>query len=97
MKKTPPNRTNTKSKPTISTQNKKRQSGHQESETQYKPEGSLKPFNRGPPLVVISLVFHGANKTARGKKAQEQKLIEMYKFKSVQCTNLQNVNPQFGK
>ena len=44
----------------------------------YRPEGSLQPFSRRQPLVIINLVFHGANKTARGNKAQEQKLLEMY-------------------
>ena len=69
--------TQTAKKPnTESNQNKRRET--QKNREQYRPEGSSQPFSWGQPMVVISSVFHGANKNARGNKAQEQKLLEMY-------------------
>ena len=87
MTKTSPSSINTKIKPTISRQNQNIKSGHQKNEIQYRPEGSLQPFSWGQPMVVIISISHGTNKTARGNKAQTQKLLEMY----TSCLSLHKV------
>ena len=87
MTKTSPSSINTKIKPTISRQNQNIKTRHQKKEKRYRPDGSLEPFSWGQPMVVIISISHGTNKTARGNKAQTQKLLEMY----TSCLSLHKV------